>query len=289
MCHADPVSQHSERAVIEIGPLEAGDRDAWEGLARGYKAFYRDWIREGAYEAPGRRLRHETQLYGLGARLDGRLIGIAHYFFHPAFWGGDACYLQDLFVEEEMRGRGAARALIEQVAQAARDHGATRYYWHTQEDNARARALYDRVARFTGFIRYQYPLLPARLLSGDGPDPGDEQLDAEPVVELGVAVGHRRGAPHQVRVAGGGQHGQLDLAAPLEFGAFVVGERGVVAGLAHDQHDPGPQRAAGDLAGVLGVEARAGQDLQRRLGGAQRRLVPLLVLVHQLGRGRGGA
>ena len=30
--------------------------------------------------------------------------------------------------------------------------------WHTQESNARARVLYDKVARFTGFIRYVYPL-----------------------------------------------------------------------------------------------------------------------------------
>ncbi len=144
--------------MIEVGPLAAGDRDAWEGLARGYKAFYRDWIPDEAYEATWRRLRHGTELHGLGARLDGRLIGIAHYFFHPTFWGGDACYLQDLFVAEEMRGRGAARALIEGVAQAARDRGAVSYYWHTQENNATARLLYDKVARFTGFIRYQHRL-----------------------------------------------------------------------------------------------------------------------------------
>jgi GNAT superfamily N-acetyltransferase len=227
-------------AMIEVGPLDAGDRDAWEGLARGYKAFYRDPIPDEAYEAAWRRLRHGTELHGLGARLDGRLIGIAHYFFHPMFWGGQACYLQDLFVEEELRGRGAARALIERVAQAARDHGATSYYWHTQEDNARARALYDRVARFSGFIRYTYPLLRAALLLGDGPDPGDEQLDAEPVVEVGVAVGHRRGALDQARVPGGGQHRELDLAPPVPFRAFLVGELRVVAGLAHHQGDRGP-------------------------------------------------
>lgn len=144
--------------MIEVGPLDAGDREAWEGLARGYKTFYRDWIPDEAYEATWRRLRDGTELRGLGARLDGRLIGIAHYFFHPAFWGGPACYLQDLFVAEKMRGRGAARALIERVAQDARDHEATSYYWHTKQDNARARALYDHVARFAGFIRYQYPL-----------------------------------------------------------------------------------------------------------------------------------
>ena len=209
--------------MIEVGPLEAGDRTAWERLARGYRAFYRDPLPDQAYEAYWQRLRQGTELHGLGARIDGRLIGIAHYFFHPTFWSGPACYLQDLFVDEAVRGRGAARALIERVAQAAREHGATRYYWHTQEDNTRARALYDQVARFTGFVRYQYPLLrAARLLSGDGPDPGDEQLDAEPVVEPGVAVGHRRGALDQVRVAGGGQHGELDLAPPVPLGAFGV-------------------------------------------------------------------
>ena len=144
--------------MIEIGPLRPGDRGAWEVLARGYKAFYREPTPDEAYEATWQRLADGTKLHGLGARLDGTLIGIAHYFFHPTFWSGEACYLQDLFVDEAVRGRGVARALIERVAEAARERGATRYYWHTQEDNARARVLYDKVARYNGFIRYVYPL-----------------------------------------------------------------------------------------------------------------------------------
>jgi len=144
--------------MIEIDRLRPEDRPAWEALARGYKAFYQDPEPDEAYEATWRRLVGGTELHAFGARLDGALIGIAHYFFHPAFWSGEACYLQDLFVDEAVRGRGAARALIERVAEAARERGATRYYWHTHEDNARARALYDQVARFTGFIRYVYPL-----------------------------------------------------------------------------------------------------------------------------------
>jgi hypothetical protein len=31
-------------------------------------------------------------------------------------------------------------------------------YWLTKEDNVRARALYERIARFKGFLRYDYPL-----------------------------------------------------------------------------------------------------------------------------------
>ena len=145
--------------MIEIGQLRPGDRGTWEVLARGYKAFYRDPMPDEAYEATWQRLTAGPELYGLGGRLDGTLVGIAHYFFHPAFWSGEACYLQDLFVDEAARGRGVARALIERVAEAARERGADRYYWHTQQDNIRARGLYDQVARFNGFIRYQYPLL----------------------------------------------------------------------------------------------------------------------------------
>src|ERR1700729_1264006 len=73
-------------AMIEIDALRPGDRDAWEVLARGYKAFYRDPMPDEAYEATWRRLATGTELYGLGARRDGTLIGIAHYIFHPAFW-----------------------------------------------------------------------------------------------------------------------------------------------------------------------------------------------------------
>ena len=144
--------------MIEIGPLRPGDRAAWEGLARGYKAFYRESEPDEAYERTWQRLEAGTELFGLGARLDGQLVGIAHYPFHPAVWSGEACYLQDLFTDEAARGRGAARALIEGVAAAARARGADRFYWHTQEGNTRARVLYDKVARFTGFIRYAYRL-----------------------------------------------------------------------------------------------------------------------------------
>jgi len=144
--------------MIEIDRLRQEDRAAWEALARGYKAFYHDEETDEGYEATWRRVADGTELHAFGARLDGRLVGLAHYFFHPTFWSGEACYLQDLFVEEAMRGRGAARALIERVAQAARERGAIRYYWHTQQSNATARLLYDKVARFYGFIRYTYPL-----------------------------------------------------------------------------------------------------------------------------------
>ena len=85
-------------------------------------------------------------------------VGIAHYFFHTNVWVDEVCYLADLFVDQQVRGRGAARLLIEAVAGKARERGCQRYYWLTQQHNVRARGLYDKVARFAGFIRYDYPM-----------------------------------------------------------------------------------------------------------------------------------
>ena len=57
-----------------------------------------------------------------------------------------------------LRRSGCGRRLIEAVAAAARERGCSRLYWTTKADNAIGRSLYDRIARFNGFIRYDYPL-----------------------------------------------------------------------------------------------------------------------------------
>ena len=141
-----------------VSPLVAADRAAWQPLAEGYKAFYATPTRMDEYDAAWARLMASTAVHGLGARIDGRLVGIVHYLFHASTWAERVCYLQDLYTDEAARGRGVARALIDAVAREARDAGATRLYWLTQSHNATARALYDRVAEHRGFIRYDYPV-----------------------------------------------------------------------------------------------------------------------------------
>lgn len=150
-------SSDSAIAAIEIAPLRPGDRAEWEHLARGYKAFYEDPIPDEHYARTWHRLM-AGEIKGFGARLDGPMVGISHYFFHPHCWRGEVCYLQDLFTVVEARGRGVARALVETVAEAARERGAAGLYWVTREDNLPARALYERLAQFKGFIRYDFPL-----------------------------------------------------------------------------------------------------------------------------------
>lgn len=143
---------------LVVRPLGPADRSGWDVLARGYKAFYGTNVPDEDYERVWRRLMDDGVMHGLGATENSRLIGISHHLFHDNLWLGRVCYLQDMFVDPASRGRGVARALIEHVADEARAAGASRLYWQTKQDNAVARAMYDKVARFNGFIRYDYPL-----------------------------------------------------------------------------------------------------------------------------------
>lgn len=141
-----------KKIVVEL--LSPRDREVWEKLARSYQTFYGRTLTARMYESTWQQLMAAESIYGLGAHLHGELIGIAHFLYHPRVWFGKACYLQDLFVDERARGLGAGRALIEAATNAARKCGCSRLYWHTRENNAPARLLYDSLAAFDGFIRY---------------------------------------------------------------------------------------------------------------------------------------
>lgn len=143
---------------LRIDTLQAPDRAEWGVLAHGYKRFYETELPESEYDTAFARLLAGRNLHAGVARRDGRIVGIVHYLFHASTWAAEVCYLQDLFVDPAARGQGVAAALIERVAEAARERGAARLYWLTQANNARARALYDRVGQYKGFIRYDFPM-----------------------------------------------------------------------------------------------------------------------------------
>jgi GNAT superfamily N-acetyltransferase len=140
-----------------IRPLDATDEADWRRLWTGYLAFYNTTVPEVVYASTFARLlgTDPRDFNGLVAEQDGRLIGLTHYLLHRHAWRvEDVIYLQDLYVDPDVRGTGAGRALIEAVYAAADAAGTPMVYWLTQDFNAQARQLYDRIGAVTPFIRY---------------------------------------------------------------------------------------------------------------------------------------
>ena len=143
---------------VEIRPLRASDKDAWAGLWAAYLSFYGTSVPDAVYDSTFTRLLGDDpqDFRGLVADAGGRLVGLTHYLFHRHCWRiENTCYLQDLYAAPAARGTGVGRALIEAVYSAADAAGHPTVYWLTQDDNATARQLYDRVAVQTNFIKYQ--------------------------------------------------------------------------------------------------------------------------------------
>jgi GNAT superfamily N-acetyltransferase len=156
------VADTSTASSVAIRPATPADEAAWRPLWDGYNAFYGRTgptvLPDAITKATWRRFFEENEpMFALVAEAEGRLVGFTHYLFHRSTTRlALVCYLHDLFTVPELRGRGIARALIHGVYQRAADAGVPRVYWQTQENNSDARHLYDKVAKYHGFIVYSH-------------------------------------------------------------------------------------------------------------------------------------
>ncbi len=144
--------------MIAVRGIRASDAPAWRGLWRDYLGFYSTALPDEVYAASFDRLTDpgEADYHGLIALEGDRAVGLAHYIFHRHGWQIEqVCYLQDLYVAAQCRGAGVGRMLIEAVYAAADAAGRPSVYWLTQQDNATARRLYDRIGVATPFIKYR--------------------------------------------------------------------------------------------------------------------------------------
>ena len=144
--------------TVAIRPLRQSDEAEWRALWTAYLEFYESSVEEEVYQTTFQRLLGSDphDFSGFVAEHDGQLVGLTHYVFHRHGWKvNNVCYLQDLYATPEMRGKGVGRKLIEAVYDAADRAGAPDVYWMTQDFNAEARVLYDRIGTLTPFIKYQ--------------------------------------------------------------------------------------------------------------------------------------
>lgn len=157
MAHSTSTDSGSETALARTRPLQAEDRQRWHELWSQYLAFYKQDLPASTTELVWRRLMEGRELWGFAGLDDaGHMVGFVHYHFHLSTWSvAGCCYLEDLFVDPQSRGRKVGRALIEAVYRAADERGVTRVYWHTENTNARAQILYNQVGYLTPFLQFR--------------------------------------------------------------------------------------------------------------------------------------
>ena len=138
------------------------DRERWAELYCAYSAFY-------AVPAPDldhlwRRLTAEGELECFVAELEGEVVGLAHVrAFNRPLEGDTAGFLDDLFVDQTRRGKGAGAALLEHLRSLASERGWGVVTWITGADNDTARQLYDRLAEAQQWVTYD--MTPERVAS----------------------------------------------------------------------------------------------------------------------------
>jgi GNAT superfamily N-acetyltransferase len=147
--------QETSRLIVRDPRPE--DEPDWRRLWAGYVAFYEAQVGEEVTNGTWRRLlTNSGDLFGRIAEWDGTMVGFTVCAVHAGSWTlQPICYLEDLFVDPEARGKGIGAALIEDLVTLGRERGWSRLYWHTRDSNGTARRLYDKFAQADDFVRYR--------------------------------------------------------------------------------------------------------------------------------------
>jgi GNAT superfamily N-acetyltransferase len=82
----------------------------------------------------------------LFAEISAHEVGFALYGFrYSSFAGQSNIWLDDLYVDDEMRSQGAGAALMAQLAQIAKENDCTHLAWNADARNTRGLKFYDRL------------------------------------------------------------------------------------------------------------------------------------------------
>jgi GNAT superfamily N-acetyltransferase len=133
-------------AEVEIAPITAEEFEELLPLIGAYQRFYEvGEIDEERNRAFFRRfLAPSEDGLLLGAHQEEQLVGYACLYWHfSSTQAVETVLMNDLYVEESVRGQGVGRALIEAAAEVARERGVSLVEWSTAPDNHTAQRLYD--------------------------------------------------------------------------------------------------------------------------------------------------
>ena len=134
-------------AEVEVRPISAQELEDVLPLIAGYQKFYGaepDIERNRRFFS--RFLHPSEEGLLLGAWVDGTVAGFANlYWFFSSTKAAESVLMNDLFVREDIRGKGIGRALIQAALDETHRRKAAHLEWFTAPDNVRAQRLYDSV------------------------------------------------------------------------------------------------------------------------------------------------
>lgn len=142
---------------VTIRKIEARDEADWRSLWAGYCTFYGQQVPEAVTRHTWSRIMDPASTVNaiLAEHPTAGVVGMAIYVLHDNTWSlTPGCYLEDLFVSPVHRGGGVGQALIDWLQAQMKAQKWSRLYWHTQENNYRARGLYDKYTEHSGAVRY---------------------------------------------------------------------------------------------------------------------------------------
>ena len=141
---------------VTVRPAQARDEPRWRELFDAYTRFYEREPNDAIAKHAWKRIHDPSSpVHAAVAEAEGRVVGIANYLLHESTGSVQpVCYLQDLFVDPQVRGAGVGRRMIDWLVAEMKANRWSRLYWSTRETNYRARALYDQYTPHSGFLRY---------------------------------------------------------------------------------------------------------------------------------------
>ena len=140
-----------------VREIQLKDNQQWQELYKGYANFYKVEMNNQILETVWSWLHDRNhELNGIVYEIDENIVALAHYRRMPRpLKGQDIGFLDDLFVEPIHRGKKIGEKLLNELKNISKSKEWGLIRWLTRDDNLRAKALYDRVAKKTSWDLYE--------------------------------------------------------------------------------------------------------------------------------------
>lgn len=101
----------------------------------------------------------QSAVQGLCATQGKQMIGLVHYVLHPITGLIEpVCYMQDLYVTPDHRGKGVAKKLVKALSVEGAKQKWARIYWLADSKNEAAQGLYKDIGTKLDFTLHILPI-----------------------------------------------------------------------------------------------------------------------------------